>query len=274
MFIDAYNDGWFNVLRARRVELPARHRLYLLIDGAFVPGLYKQVRLGDIALLFDALPACTTQAKDVSPFLIPFLVDDKHFRALLAQCEGWPMVSLIETTEPIEALAQRLSAWCIVEADGQRFNFRFADTRRLPAIHRTLDERQRAQLAGPARRWSYVTREGGWADLALSAGDQVDVAAAAVLDERQFAALVDDSRLDELLSLLHDRGHEVDRHPSRSHALLAQAFHAAAAANLGDSELLGWCEWFWRHDQLSGNETVIAALSDWRKVHVEGVPNA
>lgn len=274
MFIDAYSDKWFDDLCARRVELPAQHRLYLLIDGAFVPGLYKQVRLGDIALLFDASPACTAQAKDVSPFLIPFSVDDKHLRALLGQCEGWPMVDLIETPEPVEALAQRLSAWCIVEADGQRFNFRFADTRRLPAIHRALDERQRAQLTGPACRWSYVKREGGWADLALGAGDQVDAAPAAILDERQFAALVDDSRLDELLSLLHDRGHDVYRHPSRSHALLAQAFHGAAGAGLGSSELLGWCECFWLHDQLSDNETVIAALAEWRNVHVEGVPNA
>jgi hypothetical protein len=262
MFIDAYDDTWFDELGARLVDLPSEHRLYLLIDGAFVPGLHRQVKLDGTALLFESLPGCHSNTKDVSPFLIPCADTGKRMRTLLERCEHWPMVSLIETPEPMEALARRLAAWCIVEADGQRFNFRFADTRRLPAIFRTLNAQQRAQLAGPAVRWSYVTRAGGWDELAVDASAS-DIAMDPELDSRQFAALVDDSRSDELLSLMRNRGHDVYRQASRSHALMAEALHAAAKGGLDERELLGWCEWFWRQDQLSCNDTA-EALAAWR----------
>jgi hypothetical protein len=260
MLIDAYDDTWFDVLRARLVALPSGHGLYLLIDGAFVPGLHRQVKLERKAVLFESLPGCNVGTKDVSPFLVPFEGPDQQTRALLERCERWPMVSLIGTPEPLEALARRLAAWCIVEADGQRFNFRFADTRRLPAIFRTLNTQQRVQIAGPAVRWSYVTRSGGWDELALEAGAS-GIAADPELDPHQFAALVDDSRIDEFLVLLRDRGQDVYRRPSRSHALLAEAL-AAAGDGFDDRGLLGWCEWFWRQDQLSCSDTA-EALTVW-----------
>jgi hypothetical protein len=272
MFIDAYDDTWLDELVARLVDLPSEHRLYLLIDGAFVPGLHRQVKLDRTALLFESLPGCHSNTKDVSPFLIPVEDTGKRMLALLERCEHWPMVSLIETPEPMEALAQRLAAWCIVEADGQRFNFRFADTRRLPAIFRTLNAQQGAQLAGPAVRWSYVTRAGGWDELAVDASVS-DIAMDPELDSRQFAALVDDSRIDELLSLQGDRGHDVYRHPSRSYALLAEALCAAAKVGLDDRELLGWCEWFWRRDQLSRDDTAEALVAWHKKSILKGESN-
>lgn len=261
MLIDVYDDTWFDGLGARLAALPSGQGLHLLIDGAFVPGLHRQVKLERKSVLFESLPGCNAGTKDVSPFLVPFEGADRQMRALLERCERWPMVSLIETPEPLEALARRLAAWCIVEADGQRFNFRFADARRLPAIFRTLNARQRAELAGPALSWSYVTRFGGWDELVLEAGAS-GIAAAPELDPRQFAALVDDSRIDELLALLRDRGHDVYRRPSRSHALLAEAL-TAAGDGLDDRELLGWCEWFWRQDQLSCSDTA-EVLTAWR----------
>jgi hypothetical protein len=272
MLIDAYDDTWFDCLGARLVALPSGQGLYLLIDGAFVPGLHRQVKLERKAFLFESLPGCNASTKDVSPFLVPFEGADKQMRALLERCERWPMVSVIGTTEPMEALARRLAAWCIVEADGQRFNFRFADARRLPAIFRTLNALQRAQLAGPAVRWSYVTSAGGWDELAVDASAS-DIATDPELDSRQFAALVDDSRIDELLSLLRDRGCDVYGHPSRSHALLAEALGAAVKAGLDDLELLAWCEWFWRRDQLSRDDTA-EALAAWSKKSIlEGESN-
>jgi hypothetical protein len=271
MFIDAYADTWFYDLEARIASLDSGHRLFLLIDGAFVPGLHKQVK-DHKALLFESLPGCNSDTQDVSPFLIPFEAADKRMRTLLARCERWSMVSLIETPESMEVLAQRLAAWCLVEADEQRFNFRFADTRRLPAIFRTLNAQQRVQLSGPAARWSYVTRTGGWAELAVDAGAS-DIATEPELDSGQFGVLVDDSRIDELLSLLRDRGHDVYRRASHSHALLAEATRAAAKAGLDDRELLGWCEWFWRRDQLSDSGTA-DALAAWRESLLEGKSNA
>jgi hypothetical protein len=68
---------------------------------------------------------------------------------LLDKCSGWPMMCAIETPESQAELAARLAAWCVVEVDDQRFNFRFPDTRRLPAIFDALTPTQRAEFAGP-----------------------------------------------------------------------------------------------------------------------------
>jgi hypothetical protein len=264
MFIDAFAQDWLHDLDARAEQIAPAHRLYLLLDGAFVPGLHTMLALDHKVSLFESLPGCTEQAVDVSPFLTPFDPADQTLRSLLRRCNRWPMVSVIETPESLEHLAARLSAWCVVEADGQRFNFRFPDTRRLPGIFNTLNPKQRALLAGPAQRWSYIGRDGLWYELQVE-GSGTEIAADAVLDERQFAILVSDSEADELMVLLGDRGHEALRHPSRSHALLSSALRAARLAKLTDDEVPGWCEWFWQEDQLCEEPAVAAMLQTWRR---------
>lgn len=264
MYIDASNDDCFDAIQARIEQLPATLGLYLLIDGAFVPGLHRQGKFARKALLFEPLPACTEDTKDVSPFLVPVEGDVRRTRRLLERCKHWPMVSLIETPEPMEALSKRLAAWCIVEADGQRFNFRFADTRRLPGIYRVLGAAQRAQLVGPAVRWSYVARDGRWAELPIESGAS-GIAVDPVLDPQQFAVLVDDSRIDELLSLLSGRGLPVYRKPSASHAILVGALRIAVKVRLPDDDLLDWCDWCWKHDQVLEEASAEAALAAWRR---------
>lgn len=264
MYIDAYSSDWFDAIQARTDQLSSNLFSYLLIDGAFVPGLHRQGTFERKTLLFESLPACTEDTKDVSPFLVPVEGVDRPIRKLLERCKHWPMVSLIDTPEPMEALSKRLAAWCIVEADGQRFNFRFPDTRRLPGIYQALTATQRAQLLGPAVRWSYVARDGCWAELPVE-GVVGAIATDPVLDPRQFAALVDDSRIDELLSLLSSRGRSVYLQPSRSHALVAGALRLAAHARLPDDDVLDWCEWCWMRDQLLDDASAEQALTAWRR---------
>jgi hypothetical protein len=264
MLIDAFAQDWLDDLDARAEQIAPSHLLYLLLDGAFVPGLHKMLALDRKVSLFESLPGCTEQAVDVSPFLTPFHPADKTLRSLLRRCSRWPMVSVIGTPEPLEQLAARLSAWCVVEADGQRFNFRFPDTRRLPAIFSTLNPKQRALFAGPAQRWSYMGRDGHWCELQVESSG-TEIAADPILDEHQFAILVGDSEADELMVLLGDRGHEVLRHPFRSHALLSSALRAARIAELTDDELPGWSEWFWQKDQLCEEPAVAAMLQTWRR---------
>lgn len=265
MLIDPFAKNWFEELYARAEELRPSHGLYLLLDGVFVPGLHRLLGKNAKVILFESLPGCTEDAKDVSPFLIPFDSVDKNLPALLRRCDGWPMVSAIETPESLTELSERLAVWCVVEADGQRFNFRFPDTRRLPAIFQTLSAAQRAQMAGPAVRWSYVSRVGDWHELDVG-GPGVEIATDPLLDQRQFALLVDDSRTDELLTLLADRGCAPHRHPSRSYALLTAALRAAAAAELNNDDTVDWCEWFWRNDQLQDGSTAASTLASWRNV--------
>lgn len=119
------------------------------------------------AVLFALLPGCSEEAADASPFLTPFDPADKTLKALLRRCDRWPMLSVIATPESIEQLVRRLSAWCVIEVDGQAFNFRFPDTRRLPAIVDVLNPTQRAQFLGPATGWTYIGRNGCWHALAV-----------------------------------------------------------------------------------------------------------
>lgn len=265
MLIDAFNEDCLDLLDTRAAELSFPNRLYLLIDGAFVPGLHKTLATEDKSLLFASLPGFSDNAADASPFLTPYLRDNKRMRSLLRRCSGWPMLSLIETPESLAQLAARLSAWCIVEADDQRFNFRFPDTRRLPTIFRTLNVAQRAQFAGPAARWSYISRDSGWRELDVKSVGAQPVTNP-VLDSQQFAALVDDSRVDEILVLLGDRGHEVGKYPSVSYARVSAALLVAVPARLAEGEMLEWCEWYWRQAAAGHECSAKAAFQTWQKI--------
>lgn len=263
MLINAFNEDFFDILDARAAQVSAPRGLYLLVDGAFVPGLHKTLEAERKSLLFSSLPSCNDDAADASPFLTPYTLQDKRMRLLLRRCSGWPMLSLIETPESLAQLSDRLSAWCVVDADEQRFNFRFPDTRRLPAIFQALNAMQRWQFTGPAVRWSYMNREGHWNELDVTPSN-VEPASNPGLDMRQFAALVDDSRADEVLMLLGDRGHAVGQHPSASRARVTAALGVTAGSELLDDEVLDWCEWYWRHAQTGGDHSARGALQVWR----------
>jgi hypothetical protein len=263
MLIQPYAEGWLDQLRLRHSILEAGRQIFMLIDGAFIPGLHGQIDQDEKRLLFEALPGCCNQTKDVSPFITAFEPTHKRLMKLLAHCDRWPMVSAIETSESIDALNARLSAWCVVYADGQRFNFRFPDTRRLPAILSVLDEVQLSQFVGPAVSWLYVSRDGQWVDIAMK-GLAVPVASDPNLSRNQFARLVEDSGADEVLSLLNQRGRPVYLKPFESHGLVAMAIDAARTAEgLNDQEMIGWCEWFWQHGKLGHENYATVALSAW-----------
>lgn len=253
MLTDPFSDDWLDVLQQRFRERPAAHALHVLIDGAFVPGLHRRIAANRKALLFEGLPASGPGTLDVSPFLVPFDPEERALRAVLCRCQGWPMVSVIESAEPWPDLAARLAAWCIIESDGQRFNFRFADTRRLPAILTTLDGVQRRQLVGPAVSWSHIGRDGSWQMRALD-GAGGAIASDPELDDAQFAALVEDSRADEVLSRLAAHPDRAAYRPSQAHALISSALAPALEAGMGDTELVEWCGWLLahggRHDEL------------------------
>jgi hypothetical protein len=269
MLIDTFAADFLQVLEKRAAALDPAHHLYLLVDGAFVPGLHRMLRSDGKGILFESLPGFREETKDMSPFLVPFRPANRTMTRLLRRCDRWPMVSAIETTESLRELSDRLAAWCVVEADGERFNFRFADTRRLPGIFNTLSPAQRAAFCGPAVRWSYVSRDGRWHELEINRLS-APPAAEPKLDQRQFASLVDDSRVDELMAQLSYRGNATYNHPVRSHELLTAALKTATKAELSDEHIVDWCEWFWRRDALQGESAAALSLESWRGTLLEG----
>ncbi|MDB5951545.1 MAG: hypothetical protein JWR65_3400 [Massilia sp.] len=256
MLIDNYDTRWLD-----RFDV-SKGVIYLLLDGVFVPGLHRRSKAMVPAshapsLLFEKLPGCSDKTRDVSPFLVQFQPTNSRFLALLKHCSGWPMTCAIETTESQSALTERLAAWCVVEVDGQRFNFRFPDTRRLPAIFDVLSDEQRAELAGPATKWSYIDRGGHWQELAVPRV-LCEIADRPRLSDAQFATLVNDSEADEVISILAYQGHEVGSH-SRSHATVTLALHVARNADLGIHSKAAWCG-FCLAGRLSPDKDQLAAL--------------
>jgi hypothetical protein len=152
------------------------------------------------------------------------------------------MISAIETEETLEQLTARLASWCVIYADGQRFNFRFPDTRRLPGIFRALTVKQQAQLVGPALRWRYMDRCGLWVDLRLPDENLPAVSDWPTLEPAQFGQMVGDSEPDEILLRLSDRGHSWPWRPSRCHAIVAAALMLADTVELEPQRRIDWCE--------------------------------
>src|SRR5665647_300575 len=100
MLIDPYCERWLDRLNTPNDALPGVESTYLLIDGVFVPGLHRLLDAAlpssqATALLFETLPSCSDETRDVSPFLLPYRPSHTRVQTLLGRCSGWPMVSAI-----------------------------------------------------------------------------------------------------------------------------------------------------------------------------------
>lgn len=242
MLIDEFSEGVLDELDALASAAGA-NAIYILIDGAFVPGLHQHFKaeLGEqsVRLLFGSLPSVTEEVLDVSPFVFQYCPGNAVIRRLLRKCSGFPMLSVIESPEAFVTLAERLSAWTIVASDGARFNFRFADTRRLPAILRVLNEDQLGAIAGAAFTWRYVDRTGNWTVTSLPGTSAAIQPRPQTLNSEQFAILVDDAESDVLLASLKQAAYPFEGTLSEHYRCVAIVFEAACACGLNSDQTYG-----------------------------------
>jgi hypothetical protein len=178
----------------------------------------------------------------------------------LKRCSGWPMVSILKTRETQEQLFARLSAWCIVENDGQRFNFRFPDTRRLPGIFSALNLEQQGQLAGPAECWRYISRQGQWSSLEIMGSGSPAGVRPQKLDDIQFGKMVADSDPDEAILRLIYRDFPMLGRPSQIHAIVSKALVLANAQALDSDQCLDWCGESLAHGGFADGDAALSAL--------------
>ncbi|CAN7690425.1 DUF4123 domain-containing protein [Pseudoduganella sp. LjRoot289] len=270
MFIDEFEAGWLDELDSWADELRDGRQLYLLIDGVFVPGLQRRFisALGDhaVSLLFETLPACSEAVKDASPFVLRYPQGQQVMKDLLRNCSGWPMVSVLETAETLGQLVARLAAWCVVENDGQRFNFRFPDTRRLPGIFGALTPRQQGEFAGPAVRWNYIGRQGIWQSLTLPGVAHAIQERPQKLDNEQFGRMVSDSEADEMIVQLDYRGQRLEGKRSQAYATVAQALAMANARELANADRFKWVVDLVRRGKQMDKIEAPDARDEWRVV--------
>jgi len=250
MLIDAFASDWMDM--PDRLTREAGD-IQLMLDGAFCAGLHRSIRAclrpeASVAFLFESLPSCNDESRDVSPFVFSHEPGNLRLARQLESCNGWPMVHCIRTTEATASLATRLGDWCAVDADGQRFNLRFPDTRRLSGICALLTDGQRHEMFGPATRWSYIGRDGRWADLDINRTRPGHVEATSnrfggpQFDAAQFASMVDDGEADALMFVLQERGTNwLGRH-AQVYGVVASALALARQARLDPASTVEWCE--------------------------------
>ncbi|CDG83774.1 DUF4123 domain-containing protein [Janthinobacterium agaricidamnosum] len=267
MLTDPFTPQWITWLDAQAAGLQDTQQLYLLLDGVFIPGLYRTMQRKMApdqkpTLLFEALPSCNDKTRDVSPFLLAYR-GQPQLSKLLSACSGWPMVSAIVTTESAEQLGRRLAAWCVVEADSQRFNFRFPDTRRLPGIFNALTGEQRAMLCGPASTWFYIGRNGDWATLDVPQV-MAPLAESPTLEAGQFGVMVDDSEADGMLARFDYRGLQWQQPHSTIHALVQQGLKVAAHNQLDSDLWLDWCAAYIDQSLLTDTAEAARQFPQWK----------
>jgi hypothetical protein len=107
MFIDTFSTHWQHLLDERHERLDNNTQLYLLLDGIFVPDLYRAVQLAlggkRVSLLFERLPSCSDATRAVSPFLLPY----RPASAQLARASRM----ITEGREPFDASSKTYYMW-------------------------------------------------------------------------------------------------------------------------------------------------------------------
>ncbi|WP_280542744.1 DUF4123 domain-containing protein [Chromohalobacter sp. 11-W] len=238
--IDHYASEWASETQAMIgawLAQEPRPSVYLLLDASFrhetlLVLIRKLWPENCWRSLYQDAPNTSERVLAISPLLLA--VDNESFSALevLAQeTSGQPMLSLIVSDEPLEALWQRLAAFRLVTVQETRYVLRLADTRRLPQITEMLTEGQRARLMSHMSAWRYIGRDAIWHDLELETtltsepGGMSDVR----LDERQTQTLLDMNRIDVLVDGL--RQHEPTLHDAFATPSQRYAWVDATLAN-------------------------------------------
>jgi hypothetical protein len=243
-------------------------QVFALLDCAFSASCYPAIRKHRLPFrsLYDLSDHPYEALQVVSPTLIPLSGESAcAWREVLTLTDGLPMLSLIVTHESLDELALRLHRWCIVDADGQPFVFRFPDTRRLPAIVEMLAPEQHGALFGPAHAWRFRTRFAQWADLPLPSLPCPPMERVR-LDEKQCAHVINDSEADEIIADLNLNDPVLMRryHPADAHELVAFGLKRADHYGIRDVDRTQWCSLILQQpklDQLPSSAPLLASLA-------------
>lgn len=261
--IDKHAPGWIDALFADDGPLAsgAEGFRYALIDCAFAPQCHQLIKShlgsGSWRSLYENMPGASDEAIRHSPVLLNIdAVERPLLDRVLLLTNGLPMLSFIRSNEPLESLFERLSPWCIVNADGQYFVLRFPDTRRLPDVLAALSPLQQMAFCGPEATWNFRRRDASWSSF-LAPGKMASTSlapCAPVLDGDQCAVLIAGSEADEVIAnlLQLSPAYEAQHRPSVLHALAVCGLAAADAMQFDTvAQRMRLCEVFWQHPELS-----------------------
>lgn len=269
MLIHRHHSSWLEELEQLigmlRTALEG-HTVYALLDGAFNDDCYRLLTRHHTTLAWRSLFNLSSEPDTELAAALPTLLalpapSAQAWRAVLACTDGWPMLSLIATAETFDALARRLSPWSVVDADGQYFVLRYADTRRLPDVVGVLQPPQHGALFGPAAAWMYWDRSAQWQALPLpacSAPPLTDVR----LDGAQCAALIGASESDEIFASMMQKDPTLAASlaPDAAYAAIAQSLAKADQYRIAGYDRQSWCRLRLGYPTLESNPRCAALL--------------
>lgn len=202
------HEPWAHALHARIDARPQGHSAFALIDMAGLSHLpqasdvLSQIRkAGAVSVLQDERP----DALLATPWLLP--LQDRspvHTRLLARTCE-WamrgPAVTWIVSPLSLEALAQRLRVRTEAELPGNHpILLRHFDPRVLPELVQALHPPQREAFLAMGNEWLYLDRSHALQAIVLTPADATDAFESPwLMDDRQFAALLAASEVDQLM---------------------------------------------------------------------------
>lgn len=202
------HEPWAHALRARIDARPQGHSAFALIDMAGLSHLaqasdiFSQIRhAGAVPVLQDERP----DALLATPWLLP--LQDRslvHNRLLSRTCE-WalrgPAVTWLVSPLSPEALAQRLRLRTEAELPGNHpILLRHFDPRVLPELVQALHPSQREAFLAMGDEWLYLDRSHALQAIVLTPADAADAFESPwLMDDRQFAALLAASEVDQLM---------------------------------------------------------------------------
>lgn len=205
---------------------------YALVDCAFDESIVKRSAKTGIAVYAGTSLA---ELGDVSPRVVALECEpsarEAQLRWLIRSCADMPMLSFIASPLSAAELASGLAGLVLARTpDGLEWPLRFADTRVLPSLLRTLDARQQHAHLPPLGHWWWPDRAGQLQVFRPSTAPLGSAGAGALaLSEQQFAQMVADSEADTLLAQLYEARPELVRlhSPQDNHALVDQAVRLA-----------------------------------------------
>lgn len=181
-----------------------------------------------------AIQACQGLEK-AAPWLLPLgwnEPDQAQLRTLIRHCTGRPMLSVIASDHPPQALKEQWKNlhWA-TDADGQRMLLRFADTRVLPVLPQVLTPEQWAAWTAPLAQWWTIDRSGKPASCPLAARDVAPCSEIA-LTQAQLNQLLQAAEPDAVIQLLKEKMSDIvpkDLLKSRLHDMIAASCALAQA---------------------------------------------
>ena len=241
-WIDAYPTG---ALQALITALPISD-VYALIDRAFdttlsaglkhrFPHLAQQSLFKDLYTGTDlaALSPCLVEIPDIPQERLELIT------YLMRASNGKPMLSFLsaEKTPLLEHLHTQLEA---KDIQGRGFLLRFADTRALDLLLKTLTQPQRERLLFDGLQWWYWRRDGELRHIqgSRAVGDYSPTIKPYQFDSRQIQLMANGARADGLLFCLRKNAEIFGRlsgRPSAAHRCIQEVLDSHDSEQVHDA---------------------------------------